>query len=82
MRSTDANGSHGVMKSQKFFHLTSQIYICKGVDKDEVYLVQVHTKDTRDLSREEIKKIPDTDDLFSLHLFDIIHNNPDKPLEA
>lgn len=70
------------MKSQKFFHLTSQVYICRGFDKQEVYLIQVHLKDKRDLSKEELKKIPDTDDLYELTLFDIIHNNPEKPLEA
>ena len=70
------------MKKQKFFHLTSQVYICKGTAEQEVYLVQVHAKDKRDLSKEEIKKIPDSDSLFEMNLYDIISSEPEKPLES
>ena len=59
----------------------SQVYIGKGTSDQEVYLVQVKAKDLRDLSKEEIKKIPDNDSIYEMFLFDILHSNPDKPLE-
>ena len=75
------NPKQGILRKQQFFHLMSQVYIGKGTSDQEVYLVQVKAKDLRDLSKEQLKKIPDNDSIYEMFLFDILNSNPDKPLE-
>ena len=38
-------------------------------------------KNVRDLSKEDLKKIPTTDDLYDINLIDIVSSNFEKPLE-
>ena len=69
------------MKSIKHLGFTRMLQIVKGDSEQEVYLCQISKKDHRDMLKEDLKKIPDTDEIFEMELFDLISMSPDKPFE-
>ena len=69
------------MHKKKLLGLTKQLYICKGGVSNEVYLTMVSAKSKREISQADLKKLPDSCELFEMQMFDICSFRHDQPLE-